>query len=422
MKNISELLLNKLVKSMMHRSMKVHALSSPPVLKAPTEPLLLYVHIPFCEVLCPYCSFFKVKFDEKQAIPYFDALEKEILCYSERGFKFDEVYVGGGTPTVMPERLGGVLQLIRSLWDIREISVETNPNHLQPRIMKTLKDSGVTRLSVGVQTFDDELLRKLKRFNKYGSGDIIQERLRDAAGIFETLNVDMIFNFPEQSEEMLERDIAIIKNMNLDQATFYPLMSSTSVKEKIKLALGHSNVNNEKKFYKLIVAALSDIYERTSSWCFTRKGNTLDEYITNRDSYIGVGSGAFFYLSGNLFTTTFSIEHYIEMINADIPAITMGKQLSGKEKLQYFLLMAFFSGKLPLKTIRKNYGRLWFIHMFFELSLAFLLRAAIFKEGSLKATERGRFLSVTLMRDFFTTVNNIREQCRRLSDRRDKAA
>ncbi|MDA3938951.1 MAG: hypothetical protein PF693_06545 [Spirochaetia bacterium] len=102
MKDISDFLLNKVSRIMMNRSLRVHSLSKAPELSVPKEALLLYVHIPFCEEHCPYCSFFKLKFDDKLASEYFDALEKEILGYSAKEFRFDEVYVGGGTPTVLP--------------------------------------------------------------------------------------------------------------------------------------------------------------------------------------------------------------------------------------------------------------------------------------------------------------------------------
>lgn len=422
MKDISELLLNKVSKMMMHWSLKVYPLSETPVLTAPDLPLLLYVHIPFCEELCPYCSFFKVKFDDNLAIAYFDALEKEILGYSEKGFKFDEVYIGGGTPTVRPEHLGKVIKLITSLWKIREVSVETNPNHLQPLILKILKDSGVTRLSVGVQTFNDELLRKLKRLEKYGNGHSIQKHLREAAGMFDTLNVDMIFNFPDQTVEMLEKDISIIKDLEVDQATFYPLMSSSSVKNKMIHSLGNYGAGNEKEFYKRIAVNLSDGYERTSSWCFTRKGNMIDEYIVTRDYYIGVGAGSFSYLSVGMFATTFSISQYINMIDTSLSAITMRKLFSKKEKLQYSLLMSLFGGGMELKIMKRNYGRFWFIYLWMELVFLFLSRAVTIGKGSIKINEKGRYPMVALMRDFFTMVNNIREQCRRLSDKKDRAA
>ncbi len=422
MKNISELLLNKVSRMMMHWSLRVSPLTKPPVLEAPDTDLLLYVHIPFCEELCPYCSFFKVKFDDKLADKYFSALEKEILKYHKKGFKFDEVYIGGGTPTVMPEHLAKVIKLIKSLWDIKEVSVETNPNHLQSLILKILKDSGVTRLSVGVQTFDDGLLKKLKRFNKYGSGKEIQDRLKDSAEIFDTLNVDMIFNFPEQTTKTLERDISIIKDLKIDQATFYPLMSSTSVKDQMTQALGSHGAENEKKFYKLISDNLLEGYERTSAWCFTRKGNLIDEYIVNRDYYIGVGAGSFSYISGGMFATTFSIDQYIDTINSGVSAMTMGKYYKRKEKLLYSLLMSLFGGRMDLKQTGKNHGKLWFIYLFIELAFLFLSGAVIFKHGSIRVTDKGRYSMVSLMRDFFSLVNNIREQCRRLSDKNNRAA
>ena len=400
----------------------MYPLSEPPVHTASDTPLLLYVHIPFCEELCPYCSFFKVKFDDELAAAYFDTLEKEIQGYSDKGFIFDEVYIGGGTPTVMPEHLGKVIRFIRSLWDIREVSVETNPNHLQPLILKILKDSGVTRLSVGVQTFDDQILIKLKRFEKYGSGQDIQQRLKDSADIFDTLNVDMIFNFPEQTTETLEKDISIIKDLEIDQATFYPLMSSSSVKDKMTMALGNHGSGNEKNFYRIISNKLSENYARTSAWCFTRKGNLIDEYIVNRDYYIGVGAGSFSYLSGGMFATTFSIDRYIDTIDAGVSATTMGKYFNRKEKLLYALLMSLFGGRMDLKQMEKNHGRFWFIYLFIELLFLFLSGTVIMKHESIRVTDEGRYSMVSLMRDFFSLVNNIREQCRRLSDKKNRAA
>lgn len=419
MNNISDHLLNKVAGLMMQHSLKVIPLKSSPKLVIPKEPLLLYVHIPFCEELCPYCSFFKVKFDNDLADKYFDTLKKEILNYSKRGFIFDEVYIGGGTPTVLPERLGNVIKLIRSLWNIREVSVETNPNHLKEDILNILKKSGVNRLSVGVQTFDDELLKKMKRFAKYGSGEEIQQKILDSIGIFDTLNIDMIFNFPDQTKEMLNKDISIINKIKVDQATFYPLMSSSSVKDKITFALGEYDTGNEKDFYKTISDSLSNSYNRTSAWCFTHKGNMIDEYIVTRNNYIGVGAGSFSYLKEGMFATTFSIPHYIDLIENGLSPITMGNHFSRKEKMLYFLLMSLFGGKMDLKLIRKNFGPFWFLDLFFELSFLIMSKGIILKRGFLIVTEKGKYYMVALMRDFFTMVNNIRQQCRSESERKN---
>jgi len=88
------------------------------------------------------------------------------------------LYIGGGTPTVMMEELTALLDLVRSLFSVREISVETNPHHLTDTNVRLLQEAGVNRLSVGVQSFDDDLLRRMDRYDKYGRGNEIAARLR----------------------------------------------------------------------------------------------------------------------------------------------------------------------------------------------------------------------------------------------------
>ena len=141
-----------------------------PPAPAPGASYLLYLHVPFCEELCPYCSFNRVRLEAGLAARYFEGLRAEMRAYAGLGYRFDAAYVGGGTPTVLPAELGSVLRLARELWPIRSLSVETNPNHLTPEILRLLADCGVDRLSVGVQSFDDGLLASLHRLHRYGSG------------------------------------------------------------------------------------------------------------------------------------------------------------------------------------------------------------------------------------------------------------
>jgi len=212
---------------------------SPTALSVPPQPeqdknYLLYLHVPFCEQLCPYCSFNRVRLDRPLAEAYFQALEQEIRIYHERGYVFDSIYVGGGTPTVLPDELGSVIRMVTDLWPIRQISVETNPNHLSAETTDLLKGLGVNRLSVGVQSFQDSILRAIGRYEKYGSGAQIQEQLRAVRGSFDTVNIDMIFNFPMQDEQMLVRDLTILKALEADQVTFYPLMAARRVRRELE--------------------------------------------------------------------------------------------------------------------------------------------------------------------------------------------
>ena len=88
-----------------------------------------------------------------------------------QGYDFESMYVGGGTPTILPDELAQTIDLARSLFGIREVSCETNPNHLTPEIVD-IWGSRIQRMSVGVQSFDDELLRKVNRFERFGSGEV----------------------------------------------------------------------------------------------------------------------------------------------------------------------------------------------------------------------------------------------------------
>ncbi|MBA4423922.1 MAG: coproporphyrinogen III oxidase, partial [Syntrophus sp. (in: bacteria)] len=107
------------------------------------RPRLLYIHIPFCERLCPYCSFNRVAFTEDPCRAYFRALRKEITLYRELGYDFGAIYVGGGTPTVLIDELEETITLARACFHVRELSVETNPNHLTEERLAALQRAGV---------------------------------------------------------------------------------------------------------------------------------------------------------------------------------------------------------------------------------------------------------------------------------------
>jgi coproporphyrinogen III oxidase-like Fe-S oxidoreductase len=128
-------------------------------LVAPSHPINLYIHIPFCVQLCPYCSFHRYQFEEGVAREYFLALRQELQLYAEKGFRFSSVYMGGGTPTVLMDELFKTIGLINTLFSPAEISVETNPDRLDKGLLASLADAGVRRVSVGIQSFSDDILR-----------------------------------------------------------------------------------------------------------------------------------------------------------------------------------------------------------------------------------------------------------------------
>ncbi|MBN1547673.1 MAG: coproporphyrinogen III oxidase family protein [Syntrophaceae bacterium] len=383
----------------------------PPV-GATESPRLLYMHVPFCEKLCPYCSFNRVVFEADLCRRYFKALRREIGLYRDLGYRFGGIYVGGGTPTVMIDELIETLNVARDAFAIQEISVETNPNHLTEQNLMRLREAGVNRLSVGVQSFNDDLLKRMDRYEKYGSGETIARRLKDLKGIFDTLNADMIFNFPSQDLEMLRRDLDILGDIEIDQVTFYPLMISDITRQKVIDTLGHVSWGNERRFYREIVRRLTSSYRFSSAWCFSRKGTMIDEYIVDYDEYAGLGSGSIGYLNGVCYANTFFIPAYIDQVNGGRLPLMATRSFTLRDRVRYDFLMRLFGGALHLKGLEEKYPDGLYRTLWLDLVLFSLIGAIRYTGEDYHLTPSGRYVWVIMMREFFTAVNNFRDFCR----------
>jgi menaquinone C8-methyltransferase len=373
---------------------------------------LLYIHIPFCESLCPFCSFHRVRFVHEKTERYFRALRKEINNYLDAGFEFRDVYVGGGTPTVMPDELATTLDMINTRCKLSSVSVETNPNHLIQATLDILKDAGVTRLSVGVQSLDNRLLADMRRLEPYGSAEQIMENLERTQGQFDTFNVDMIFNIPHQSRDSLINDLEQLIRLDIDQISYYPLMPSDDTQRSIDKHMGHLDFRNEKAMYELIRERLSEYYRPSSAWCFSKSSSSIDEYIVDHDEYLGVGSGSFSYLNGGSYSTSFSIDHYIDLTNRGKSAITAGREMTKHEQMQYDLLMKLFGLRINNSDIRMTHGPSFHRKLWKELTAFKLLGALKETQDELLLTDKGMYYWVIMMREFFIGVNNFRSQMR----------
>ena len=368
-------------------------------------PTLLYIHVPYCEHLCPYCSFHRVRYQESLAITYFKALQKEISAYAEAGFRFTEIYVGGGTPTVNLAALEDTLSLTRASFDIEAISVETNPDHLTEANCRRLRSAGVDRLSVGVQTFDDQLLHNMGRLEFYGNGESIRQRIHAVKDIFPTLNIDMIFNLPGQTEDLLLRDLAAFHESGANQVSCYPLMVSDSVRERVTREMGRFSRAREESMYYLILDTLSESLRPSSVWCFGANEGQIDEYLVDHDEFIGVGSGAFSYTGGRLYATSFSILGYDQIMLESRTGVTRSRSLTPREKRYYRALMMLFSTRASTEAVEQAGLTL----LFQVLRLAGIVKI---DGNQYTLTRRGYYYSVVAMSEFLNGVNNLRDEMR----------
>jgi coproporphyrinogen III oxidase-like Fe-S oxidoreductase len=374
---------------------------------------MLYLHVPFCERLCPYCSFNRFLFTPSKAAEYFAHLREEIRMVAELGYDFSSVYIGGGTPTVLPYELSQTIDLTRELFHVQEVSCETNPNHLKPEVLDVLQGR-VQRLSVGMQSFNNHLLKQMNRFDKYGSGEENLLRFKEIAPLFPTVNIDMIFNFPSQTEEILHNDVQKVIESGVNQTTFYALMSSPIVARSMARSVGKVDYRREAKFYNLLSRELNEAFEPVSAWCFSRKGQKMiDEYIIDHEEYIGLGSGSFSYLGGNLFVNTFSLREYAHMIASGKLSLLKKRTFMLHEQMRYRFLMELFGLQLDKRKFKQSFGQsvergLWMEVAFMQLAGAFARN----DRQLLTLTPTGRYLLVVMMREFFSSMDKVREQAR----------
>ena len=384
----------------------------------PGKSYMLYAHVPFCESLCPYCSFNRYPFEEGKARSYFECLREEMRMVARQGYRFDSMYIGGGTPTILPDELASTIRLAKELFGIEEVSTETNPNHLDEAHLQPIQGL-VDRMSVGVQSFDNGLLKQMCRYGKYGSGEEILERLKAVAsgGLFKTLNADMIFNFPDQNEEMLRRDIALIRASGCNQATFYPLMASPSVEQSLKNSVGTVNYKNERRFYEIICEEMTggdDPFGFGSVWTFRRGDNgMIDEYVVDHEEYPAVGAGGMAFLNREYFINEFHLDQYEKKIREGRQSIWGSVRFNKRDHMRYRFLMQLFGTRIDVREWQKDFGCT--VRGGLPAEYLFLKAAGAFDRDNreeLTLSPKGRYLLLVMMRQFFIGVNTVRDKAR----------
>jgi oxygen-independent coproporphyrinogen-3 oxidase len=182
----------------------------------------LYIHYPFCETKCPYCHFFSLPWTASGDRIWREGLEQEAAAAGAGGLVFDTVYIGGGTPSLLRgDEVAAVMDIARTRFrlEISEFTLEANPCASDNGLFRGWRDAGVTRLSVGVQSFDDAILRTLGR--RY-SGEEAYRFCRSARGAgFDVLAVDLMVGVPGETPEAIDRSVAALAGCGPDHVSVY---------------------------------------------------------------------------------------------------------------------------------------------------------------------------------------------------------
>lgn len=364
----------------------------------------LYLHIPFCKNICPYCPYNKIKYDKKWVGPYVSSLLSEIEQYYNRFGRLEitSIYVGGGTPTTLVNELGTVLDKIRERFNVTgDICVETNPGDLNQNVINSLTDYGVDMVSLGVQSFNDRYLKLLGRSYHSDILDYTIEMLLSSD--FKSVNLDLMFALPGQTLPQLERDLERAVASGVNQVTAYPLFSfpysTIGQYQKLK-KVKMPNFAVRKKMYRTLHSFfLNQGFRRVSVWGFMR-GEAPRYSSVTRDHYIGLGAGAGSHIPGCFYLNTFSIQEYINRCTAGhLPAV-LRLDFTELMTIYYWLYWRLYDTNIPKIQLYELFGE-DNAKLKLLLGLISFLKLADEDENQITLNERGAFW-LHLMQNYFS--------------------
>lgn len=331
---------------------EVRTLSPADVVAMLAEPAGAYVHIPFCARICPFCPYNKVIPAGDQPERYFVALRTEIERYLDAGAGgpdgFTSLYVGGGTPTLFPEPLSELVALL----PVRgERAIEVLPTHASPGRLADLQAMGFTAVSIGVQSFSDEVLRHLRRPHDAAAA---RGAVQAAVGRFPLVDVDLIVDveFDDLQAGAFLRDLVACFELGADQVSTYPLMR-----------FGYTpfgRARHSRRREHEVLAAATELaarhgYERRSVWTFNRPGSVSYSSITRR-RYLGFGAGSSSFLGRDFLVNHFGVETYASAVRTGALPVARWLHLGATGGAFYDAFWQAYAGSIDLPSLRAAYG------------------------------------------------------------------
>jgi len=280
----------------------------------------IYIHFPFCIKKCAYCDFVSYENMLSEGERYVAALLLEMKEYRKE--KADTVYLGGGTPTALsPDLLQKVLDGVHNCFDLApdaEITIEANPGTCDTKTFSALKNAGINRVSLGVQSFVDEELRLLGRIHTAKDAEIAVSNMRDAG--IANVSLDLMFSLPSQTKESLRYSLEKALFLAPQHLSCYSLTvcENTPLESMVKkgiLTLPDEDI--DRHFYQLITECLAQNgYNRYEISNFALEGKEArhNTKYWNRTPYIGLGAAAHSFFAGERFENPALLQDYYERV------------------------------------------------------------------------------------------------------------
>ena len=253
----------------------------------------LYVHIPFCETICKYCDFCKVYYDKKQAWQYLEVLFQELKTLPLH-FPLKTIYIGGGTPSALDdEQLESLMDHLQPYsQNVQEYCIEVNPESMDLYKLKILKLGGINRLSIGVETFQNHLLKEIDRHH---SQEQVIRIIKQAQQLgFSNISVDLMYGLPKQTLADIKEDLKIIASLNIQHISYYSLILEDNTILKYE---HYQSLDNEQEYQYNVY--IDEYLAKIGFYKYEISNYARDGYESKHnlaywhyDNYYGIGIGA----------------------------------------------------------------------------------------------------------------------------------
>ena len=370
------------------------------------KPTSAYVHIPFCTQICYYCDFSKVFIKNQPVDSYLEHLLEEFQSYDIQ--KLRTLYIGGGTPTALSaSQLEVLLKGLTKNLDLsalEELTIEANPGDLDADKIAVLKNSAVNRVSLGVQTFDDKMLKKIGR--SHLEKDIYENIDRLKLAGFDNISIDLIYALPGQTMEQVKENVAKAIGLDIPHMSLYSLILENHTVFMNRMRRGKLPLPKEEleaEMFEYIIAELERAgFEHYEISNFSKSGFESRHNLMYWDNveYYGIGAGASGYVNGIRYKNHGPIRHYLSAVEEGNARITE-EHLSQKEQMEeeMFLGLRKKSG-VSMARFEEKFGRS-FDELYGEVVRDLVQQGLMQIEGDrVRMTKRGLFLGDTVAERF----------------------
>jgi len=328
----------------------------------------IYIHIPFCDHKCIYCDFYSIiNYDNLNK--YLTAIKKEIEL-RQKDFSEDReiisIFFGGGTPSFMtPGYIGEIINSITKNFSVRndaEITLETNPGTVSKQKLKDFLSVGINRLSIGIQSFNDNELKFLTRI--HDSQTAIETVNSAAQSGFNNISVDLIFNLPDQSKKMWKKNLDISVSLPITHISAYSLiLERGTILNKMVLdgKVQMQDSDHDAELYETTIELLTN--NRFSQYEVSNFAKENYECIHNNaywryKDYLGFGTSAHSFINGKRWWNYSSLNFYLEKMKNDNP-VAGEEVLTNNQMHDEYIMLAMRSNGLDINDYENRFGSMW---------------------------------------------------------------